>query len=174
MVSITLQDKGISTDELAQTFKMYKEVKHVNASLNYIERLPANSPWTLVSLDLSYNQLTSLTGFDALVKLKHLNVSHNAISTTWGLSNNENLVTLDLSDNNIRVVEGLERHKKLEGVNFANNNLRSYHDVRSLSLNRSLKVANLQRTVLAGYKNFKFKIIHLLPHVKVIGNPEQR
>ena len=37
---------------------MYKEVKHVNASLNYIERLPVNNPLTLVSLDLSYNQLT--------------------------------------------------------------------------------------------------------------------
>ena len=120
------------------------------------ERLPHNTPLTIVNLDLSFNQLTTLNGFDVLVNLKHLNVSHNAINSTWGLysnnvtpgSNNnkknkgynDTLLTLDISHNYIGVIEGLERHKKLEVVNISNNNLRSYNDVRSLSLNTNLKV----------------------------------
>ncbi|GMH90074.1 hypothetical protein TL16_g11657, partial [Triparma laevis f. inornata] len=185
---IDLSDKSISTAELSQTFKMYKAVKRVLASRNYIERLPHNTPLTIVNLDLSFNQLTTLNGFDVLVNLKHLNVSHNAINSTWGLysnnvtpgSNNnkknkgynDTLLTLDISHNYIGVIEGLERHKKLEVVNFSNNNLRSYNDVRSLSLNTNLKVANFENNVLATYKNFKFKIIHYMPGVSVIGNKD--
>ena len=37
---------------------------------------------------------------------------------------------------------------------------------------RSSKVANFENNVLATYKNFKFKIIHYMPGVSVIGNKD--
>ena len=152
-----------------QTFKLYRQITTFEASKNFIEHLPTNTPSSLVNLDLSYNDLTSLQNFDHLLSLKKLNVSHNSISTASGLSNLTSLVSLDISNNKIRVVEGVERCRKLEVVSFANNRLKSYYDVRALSLNRKLKVANLEGNDVTRYSNFKFKIIHLLPGVSVIG-----
>lgn len=137
---MALQNKSLTSEELAQSFKLYPSIRSLDASRNFVEMLPSNSPVTLVTLDLSFNQLSSLNGFDVLKNLKHLNLSNNNISSAVGLTNLESLVSADFSYNLIRVIEGLERQKKLEVANFSHNQLRSYNDVRALSLNVGLKV----------------------------------
>lgn len=60
------------------------------------------------SLDLSYNQFTSLSGIERFHSLRHLNVSRNGISSLAPLAKLTKLQTLDLSYNKLKDVSELK------------------------------------------------------------------
>lgn len=166
-----VQDKGINSDELSKAFRLYNDCKRLYAAKNFIEGLPFNTPkFSLHTVDLSNNSLSTLDGFEILVNLAHLNVSDNSISSTWGLNSNTKLVELHMANNSVRLIEGLERLKRLKVVDFSHNRIKTYSDVRSLSLNRSLTSISFRGNVLATYSNFKFKVLHFFPGVTVTGD----
>jgi len=153
-----------------QTFKLYNELTVFLASKNFVEKLPDNTPKSLITIDLSYNDLTSLAHFSSLPNLKNLNVSYNDIKSCAGLSHSTSLENINVSHNKLRIVEGLERSKSLKMLDLGHNNLRGYYDIRAISLNGKLEVCVLEGNPVASKQGFKFKIIHLLPRVKVVGN----
>ncbi|GMH62661.1 hypothetical protein TrRE_jg3969 [Triparma retinervis] len=171
---VVVEGKGLNSDELGKVFKLYKDCRRLYAARNFIEGLPLNTPkFSLHTVDLSNNSLSTLDGFEVLVNLAHLNVSENSISSLWGLNANTKLVELHISRNSIRLIEGLERLKRLKVADLSHNRIKTYSDVRSLSLNRALTSVSFRGNVLATYSNFKVKVLHLFPGVTVVGDRER-
>ena len=73
------------------------------------------------SLNLSGNQITEITGLDALTTLHELKLGNNKITEIKGLDALTNLEALDLSDNQITEIKGLDALTNLHELNLVNN-----------------------------------------------------
>ena len=64
----------------------------------------------ITNLNLSNNQLTSITSLSNLKRLQHLDLSHNQISFIQNLRTLSALINLDLSENNFEIKPNLPEH----------------------------------------------------------------
>ena len=152
---------------------------------------------SLVSLDLSYNQLMSLNtpALASLPSLLHLNVSHNLLQRLAPPGNNnlpETLETLDASFNNLTKVSGLDKCMDLRNVNLSNNKMKQVSGleflgnlveldlssneittpvaIRTLSCNLALRSLKMKGNPIAATRGYRPTITCLLPHVKSIDS----
>ncbi|XP_067933062.1 leucine-rich repeat and IQ domain-containing protein 1-like [Watersipora subatra] len=93
---------------------------------------------SLVHLDLSSNNLTSMRGFDGCTNLKYLDISHNKISKLSNLSCIAFLHTLKAAHNQIISTKGLGECVTLQVVDLSSNHLTSIDEVGKLCLLRKL------------------------------------
>ena len=76
-----------------------------------------------LSLYLSNNRLTRLSGLESNVRLRELYLGENAIPRIEGLHTLRALTILSLYDNDIAAIEGLEHNTALTELNLARNHI---------------------------------------------------
>ncbi len=87
--------------------------------LEYLDQLPK-----LEKLDLSYNDLSEITGLDKLTNLKWLDLSENFnIENVKGLESLKSLKYVNLYSNKVADISLLNNLKKLKEVNIAHNQI---------------------------------------------------
>ncbi len=74
-------------------------LEYLNVSSNHLSAIPAVDFPTLVSLDLSHNWLSDLTGIESYQALVSLNISDNSVTDLTPVSKLANLNELSLSNN---------------------------------------------------------------------------
>jgi hypothetical protein len=77
----------------------------------------------LISLYLSNNRLTRLSGLESNVRLRELYLGENTIPRIEGLHTLRALTILSLYDNDIAAIEGLEHNAALTELNLARNHI---------------------------------------------------
>jgi len=150
---------------------------------------------SLLSLDLSYNQLMSLNtpALSSLPSLLHLDVSNNLLQRLAPSGNNnlpKTLETLDASNNNLvrisgldscmdlrtvnlshnkmRAVKGLEFLGKLQELDVSSNDIATQGAIRTLSCNLALRSLKMKNNPLSETRGYRPIVTCLLPHVKNI------
>lgn len=130
--------RSVSISSLKEHQINSKTLVHLNLSynqLNSVSWIATVSMPKLLSLDLSHNEIQTIQ-FPFQLALESLNLNYNRITQLHGLRHLEALKTLQLSSNKIHSVFGLENLQQLEKLNLGNNCLRSLMSIRSLSLCR--------------------------------------
>ena len=119
-------------------------------------------------LDLSYNRIISLLGFNKLSNLEELNLSNNYVSDDQlnYLSNLHNLTVLNLSNNNLKndsFVYLLSSLKYIEKINLSNNNIEN--------VNFCEKCETLTQIEIEANKIVTFHITNenILPNLKLLS-----
>ena len=98
----------------------------------------------LTSLDLSNNELSSLSGLENLSNLSSLDLRNNQLSSLEGLGQLSNLSYLDLRNNQLSSLEGLEQLSNLSSLDLGFNQLSSLEGLGQLSNLSSLDLDNNQ------------------------------
>lgn len=119
-------------------------------------------------LDLSYNRIISLLGFNKLSNLEELNISNNYISDDQlnYLSNLHNLTVLNISNNNLKndtFVHLLSSLKYIDKINLSNNNIEN--------VNFCEKCETLTQIEIEANKIITFHIMNekILPNLKLLS-----
>lgn len=100
-------------------------------------------------LDISRNQLDSVSQLECLVHLRELKADDNAITDISGIMNMDGLVKLSVSGNKIEKVDfERARWEKLETINLSNNRIRSIKDLHRLKSVNSIILDKNQLTEL--------------------------
>mmetsp|Transcript_19288 Transcript_19288/g.20903 ORF Transcript_19288/g.20903 Transcript_19288/m.20903 type:complete len:1541 (+) Transcript_19288:262-4884(+) len=104
---LILRNNRISTLNSLQLFQLLPNVTDLDLAYNELQHriLDIDLPRRIQRLDLSYNQLTDISGIMSCAELRELNVSHNQIKALYGLP--VKLVRLDISYNRIHTVASL-------------------------------------------------------------------
>jgi hypothetical protein len=90
-----------------QQLQIPRSVRFLRLSNNRLQSLtedPLKDCLSLISFDLSYNQLQKIENLFYLTSLQILNLSHNSITVVENLEGNTNLRQLNLSDNAIHSI----------------------------------------------------------------------
>lgn len=94
-----------------------------------------------VTLDVSYNLLSSADDLKGKTGLKYLDLSHNGITQVEGFSTCTNIVSLNLSSNKLSNTNGLDDFKNLENLNLSDNGLKDMPLCTTLTKLKSLDLS---------------------------------
>eukprot|EP01028_Stygiella_incarcerata_P006478 TRINITY_DN2642_c0_g2_i1.p1 TRINITY_DN2642_c0_g2~~TRINITY_DN2642_c0_g2_i1.p1 ORF type:complete len:1055 (-),score=312.29 TRINITY_DN2642_c0_g2_i1:139-3303(-) len=131
-------------------------------------------PMTITRLRATYNQLTHITGVEALPNLIELNLSHNRIVDMTGLARCEKLKILKLGFNKIKLVECIEHIRPLEVLDLEENLVGEVSDIRSISLLVNLKAVNLSGNPVTKLPSYAISCRNLLPRIQFLdGKPRK-
>ena len=120
------------------TYLSLSECAVSNNELPYI-----NACTKLVYLDVSHNELATLSGAEALTKLEMLNVSDNELTNLNTVGELTALLDLNISDNKIRNLSPLSSLENLQLLDFSGNN------ATDLTLEPLAELTELVQLVLA-------------------------
>ena len=118
-----------SENELTSLIEIKDQIKEnhneINLSLNRVASVPTGLlPKCLKSLDLSSNQLKDCRGFVGLPNLISLDLSINQITVLTGIDLPA-LKHLGLQSNKLTTLKGIEKLRSLETLNVDRNELKS-------------------------------------------------
>ncbi|KAH8605430.1 hypothetical protein ERJ75_001607700 [Trypanosoma vivax] len=128
----------LSSPITAVSNSLYQSVTVLCIGYNGLKSLDA-LPSTLIRLDVSNNELSSLSGLSECKMLTLLNARHNQLTCISGLEQNLSLSHLFLGNNKISFVDGIAHLFLLETLDLGHNKLKTQSAVRPLSLCRSLR-----------------------------------
>eukprot|EP00736_Rhodelphis_marinus_P007358 Rmarinus@m.15472 len=134
---------------------------------NAIRRI-RHLPPTLVSLDLSHNNIESMEGLSECPQLRRVYLHHNKIKEITGLSGTPELEELWLGANNISGVPPLKHLRHLHTIDLSSNSILTAMDVASLRHNPSLAVISLANNPLTSHGDAFGETRAMLPDVEVI------
>ncbi|CAI2362081.1 unnamed protein product [Moneuplotes crassus] len=165
----------ISELNILQEFSEIKldKLESLNASSNMIECIEefVKKCLKLELLDYSLNKITKIENLnppDQTSKLKFLNLSQNQISSITGLNKLSNLVVLDLSMNFIEKIENLEGLDSLEQLILFGNRIRVLENLDGLGNLKVLKINNnrlLTISELALYDFHSLQVLHAADNI---------
>lgn len=100
----------------------------------YIKWLDSGCPKNeqVISLDVSYFNLKSLTKIKNLFNLKNFHCQHNSLISLEEIENLDNLISLNCSSNNLVSLKGIENLVNLINLNCSSNNLTSLNEIAEL------------------------------------------
>jgi internalin A len=128
-------------------------VTRLNLSYNQLGEIKGfESLVGLQELDLSSNQLTEIKGLENFVSLQELNLSHNQLTEIKGLENLVGLKWLDLFSNRLTEIKGLENLVGLKLLNLSHNQLMEIKGLENLF---GLKWLDLSHNQLTGIKRLE-------------------
>jgi len=131
-----------------------KNLKELYLGSNAVTSLDVLSGLTSIEkLDVSYNTITTLEPLRGMYdSILELNASHNQISSIQGLPDLQKLTVLDLSNNNITDVTSLMLLTELNQLNLSNNALTSINGIESMLQLHVLKIAYNQIEALPPFQ----------------------
>jgi Leucine-rich repeat (LRR) protein len=113
----------------------------------------------LVSLDVSYNEISHIVHLHDCGSLRVFNISHNRISVLsnliWVIPN---IQRLNLSYNQIESLDGLDKLHQLQKLDVSHNRLSDFHEIQSLSRLRFLNNIYLLGNILASKPNYRLHV----------------
>ncbi|KAL0215647.1 hypothetical protein P9112_007831 [Eukaryota sp. TZLM1-RC] len=118
-----------------------------NKNLSSLSRFPSTLQ-TLLDLNLSNNELTSLHNINYLPNLTHLDCSHNKLNDIEDVVSLRSLKILLLSHNNLSSLTGLEYLHSLEVLDLSHNALSNADLLTKCTTLRTLDLAHNQLTTL--------------------------
>lgn len=95
----------------------------LDLSHNFLAGGFGDIPSSVVSLDLSHNNIVTASSLSGKSNIKYLDLSYNLLTTVEDFNTCSNLVLLDLEKNNIKDTKGLDGFKKLETLDLSSNGL---------------------------------------------------
>lgn len=107
----------------------------------------------VISLNISYLQITSLEGIDKLVNLTFLNCFCNNLTSLEGIENLQYLTVLNCAHNNLVSLKGIEKLYNLKKLYCYSNELLSLAGIDSLQNLIKLDCSNNKLTSLNEIKN---------------------
>jgi len=116
-------------------------------------------------LNLSGNNLTSITFISHLDNLEFLNLNYNRLTYIPELACSSTLKELCLTHNKLPHVSNLNRLTELSLLDVSFNQLNSYEDLSNLSLNKKLKVLNLTGNPITTRAFYKGTLSSILSHI---------
>lgn len=120
----------------------------------------------LRKLSLQSNRITKISGLDHLTKLEELYLSHNGIQSMDGIENLTSLRILDLAENQIVHLRHLKQLTKLTDLWMNGNQLTNLDELNQLTDATELDTVYLEGNPLAKEKDYKQKVIQVLPMLK--------
>ena len=123
-------------------------------------------------LNLSKNQIAHLESlaFHLLPSILAIDLSYNKITQIQGFEANLQLETLNLENNYIRVVEGIGQLENLKTLNISNNRISTVVNLRPLSLNVGLRNLHLQGNPVSFLGRYRPSLISFVPHLDHIDD----
>lgn len=110
-------------------------IQYLDLSNNNLTSLtPLGQLPFLMYLDASRNLLTEILDFKAPFYLTYVNYSYNKITEMRDLSDFWSIVCLDLSRNGIKKISGLETLKYMRDLNLAQNNIECIENLNKLNI----------------------------------------
>eukprot|EP01041_Mallomonas_annulata_P000102 gene102-144_t len=135
------------TEIVGNPFRMASSLCSLDLSHNQITSISAKFPKTLKRLDLSYNRLKRISSIVTCAQLEHLNISHNLLKQVEDLP--YGLLHLDVS----------------------HNFLASDLSLRLLSLCPALtSLSIIGNPVVESHKNYRVRLISLLPALEILND----
>ncbi|XP_043202993.1 uncharacterized protein LOC122371019 [Amphibalanus amphitrite] len=136
---LTLNNKGI---EDIRHIDHCPNLRHIDLSHNNISDLsPLGDIIYLISLDCSFNCLTTVLGFRPGYWLQMADLSHNVITSLPDLGGFWALTTLRIDFNHIQSLEGVQQCRHLRVLTASHNELRRANGIQGLPL-RSLDLSH--------------------------------
>ncbi|GHV10324.1 hypothetical protein FACS1894162_3800 [Bacteroidia bacterium] len=123
--------------ELEAIYQIQIEEKQIGVAANNTYIVNANGEVT--KLDLAYNALKEIKGFENFTSLDALDLSSCQLKEIKGLDNLVNLKTLNLCDNEITKITGLDNLIKLDYLDLSGNPLK----IKELEHLSNLTITNL-------------------------------
>ncbi|XP_028160412.1 protein artichoke-like [Ostrinia furnacalis] len=131
LTSLDLSFNMINTIELPSSGNIYRNLKNLNISHNYLVDIPdaiLDAFTQLETLDLSHNYIDalSISTFEGIKKLMYLYLSHNRLSDiNYSLFRFTDLIVLDLSHNRIESLKlrDFEKLSNLQTIDLSFNSL---------------------------------------------------
>jgi len=106
-------------------------LKFIDLSYNNIKHVSCDQMMSLISFNLSHNQLTCLYGVEDCTSLTYLDVSYNDITAIKGIESLENLLHLKINNNQIINLPSTHISTSIISLDLSSNNIQS---LKSLNL----------------------------------------
>jgi len=143
----------------------HTEAIRVTNVVDFQTTLPLIWHQKLKILNLSGNNLTSITFISHLDNLEFLNLNYNRLTYIPELACSSTLKELCLTHNKLPHVSNLNRLTELSLLDVSFNQLNSYEDLSNLSLNKKLKVLNLTGNPITTRAFYKGTLSSILSHI---------
>ena len=145
--SAELEDKREDIEAVEEFLRTRSEISLSNKNIISISQLFSLSDKVgghrILTLDLSYNQITEMKSLQNLPFLTELNLSQNAIIQIDGITHLSKLRLLDLSSNQLQQIGCLEGLTSLQRLDFANNFIRSLEGLAIFGPEYELRMIDL-------------------------------
>lgn len=150
----------ISYEEIFELPETKTKYIQIDCSHNKVKNTSGLQEQTLLqSLDISYNLIKEISGWNFLSNLTVVNLSHNSLISIQGLHQCYKLTTIQLQFNHLKSLTGLETLRNLQYLNISNNSLADKNEIRRLSLNRKLEVLYLEGNSITSYRQICYSVI---------------
>ena len=124
-------------------------------SLRHANRIPRSIDFlaNLQVLDLSFTQITYLSGIEKLTNLQSLNLSRTYIADLNGIKNLTNLQYLNLENTQVASLIGIEKLTNLKTLDLRNTRISSLNGIDKLTNLQTLFLMNTKITNVNGIEN---------------------
>ena len=139
-----LKKLNLSNNTIQEIFSLPRQLEALNLSENFISQINENilTLSNLHTLDISFNQIQSISSISRLSKLKCLYVNNNRLTSLNGIEYLTYLIELDLSDNLLKSsssISALNLNSSLVVVNIENNPITQSFERPSLTFSLGSK-----------------------------------
>jgi len=114
---------------------------------------------SLIELDISHNDIQTITHLQDCIALESINASHNRIVSLFHLERTIGHVKrMNLSHNDILSLEGLDKVYSLEDINIAHNKVEDFQQIQYLSRLPNLESILLINNPIAERRHYRLKV----------------
>ena len=146
-----MMEKPKEIIELEKYYRIELEEVATNKNLHaYKNSFQCDADRNIIGVNLSSNQIKSVSGLDKLTNLTELYLDSNQISSISGLDKLANLTELDLHFNQIRSISGLDKLTNLTNLYLYSNEISSISGLDKLTNLTELHLDSNQISSISG------------------------